>query len=139
MAADAPAPQAGRSHRPWGWYETLVESPAVPMSTAFPDAQLQTTGYLVKRLWVNPESRISLQRHHHRCEHWLVVEGSGQLECGGKVLDATVGTSLFVPQGAIHRASAGPSGLLIIEVQRGSELREEDIERFEDDYGRVIT
>jgi mannose-6-phosphate isomerase-like protein (cupin superfamily) len=96
-------------------------------------------GYLVKRLWVNPGNRISLQRHHHRCEHWLVVEGSGLLECDGDGIEATVGTSLFVPQGTVHRASAGPGGLLIIEVQRGLELREDDIERLEDDYGRVLS
>lgn len=128
----APEPVPGRSHRPWGWYETLVEDlPEGP-----PAGQ---GGYLVKRLWVNPGNRISLQRHRHRCEHWLVVQGSGQLETGGEQVEAVVGTSLFVPQGAVHRASAGPAGLLIIEVQRGAQLREDDIERFEDDYGRVIT
>jgi mannose-6-phosphate isomerase len=136
----APDPVADRSHRPWGWYETLVEDPSPHASGASGCADPPAAGgYLVKRLWVNPGSRISLQRHQHRCEHWLVVAGSGTLECDGESLEATVGTSLFVPQGAIHRASAGARGLLIIEVQRGLELREEDIERFEDDYGRVLS
>lgn len=129
MASD---PVPGRSHRPWGWYETLAQDLAT-------GSLAEGSGYLVKRLWINPNNRISLQRHQHRCEHWLVVQGSGRLECGGDDMEAAVGTSLFVPQGAIHRASAGPAGLLIIEVQRGLELREDDIERFEDDYGRVLS
>jgi mannose-6-phosphate isomerase-like protein (cupin superfamily) len=128
----APDSVPGRSHRPWGWYETLAQD--------LPTGSLAGQGgYLVKRLWVNPHNRISLQRHSHRCEHWLVVQGSGRFESDGQDLEAAVGTSLFVPQGAMHRASAGPDGLLIIEVQRGLELREDDIERFEDDYGRVLS
>lgn len=128
----APDPVPGRCHRPWGWYETLAQD--LPGGLIAGEG-----GYLVKRLWLNPDNRISLQRHHHRCEHWLVVQGSGTLESDGEDLAAAVGTTLFVPQGAIHRATAGPAGLLIIEVQRGLELREDDIERFEDDYGRVIS
>jgi mannose-6-phosphate isomerase-like protein (cupin superfamily) len=69
----------------------------------------------------------------------VVVAGSGELSCGDHRIVALPGTSLFVPLGAIHRASAGADGLLIIEVQRGDQLREDDIERFEDDFGRVVS
>ena len=117
-----------RVNRPWGWFETLVAaSPAHAGG-----------GYGVKRLWIDANARISLQRHLHRSEHWVVVAGTGLLECGEEATAAQPGTSLVVPVGAIHRASAGAEGLLIIEVQRGEQLREDDIERFADDYGRVV-
>ena len=120
-----------RVERPWGWFETLIDAP--PSSPADGGG-----GYAVKRLWISPCCRISLQRHHHRSEHWVVVSGYGELECGDGPITAQPGTTLFVPVGAIHRASAGAEGLLIVEVQRGDELREDDIERVEDDYGRVV-
>jgi mannose-6-phosphate isomerase-like protein (cupin superfamily) len=116
-----------RVHRPWGWYETLIP----PASDG--------GGYAVKRLWLEPLGRISLQRHRQRCEHWVVVAGSGWLDCGEERIEAFPGRTLEVPQGAMHRASAAAEGLLIIEVQRGSVLREDDIERFADDYGRTGT
>ena len=109
--------------RPWGWFETLGSG----------------EGYLVKRLCIRRGQRISLQRHLHRLEHWVVVSGSGELECAGERLSATPGTTLLVPCGAIHRASAGSDDLLIVEVQRGSLLSEDDIERLEDDYQRATT
>jgi len=93
----------------------------------------------VKRLWIAPHCRISLQQHHHRSEHWVVVEGQGVLECGEERIAAQPGTTLFVPVETLHRATAGPEGLLIVEVQRGDELREDDIERVADDYGRVVS
>ncbi len=111
-----------RFHRPWGWFETLATGDS----------------YLVKRLLIAAERRISLQRHHHRCEHWVVVGGSGILECDGERFAAEAGTTLFVPCGSLHRAAAAATDLEIIEVQRGEALREDDIERFEDDYGRVV-
>ena len=110
-----------RSERPWGWFETLGLG----------------DGYLVKRLCIRAGQRISLQRHRHRLEHWLVVEGNGQLECNGEAFAAAPGTTLLVPCGAVHRAAAGSANLLIIEVQRGALLSEEDIERLADDYQRV--
>jgi mannose-6-phosphate isomerase len=110
-----------RTQRPWGWFETLA----------------QGEGYLVKRLLIRVGRRISLQRHRHRCEHWVVVGGEGELELEGRVMAGGIGTTLFVPVGAWHRAAAGPDDLLIIEVQRGAELREDDIERSADDFGRV--
>jgi mannose-6-phosphate isomerase-like protein (cupin superfamily) len=112
-----------RVHRPWGWFETLATGP----------------GYLVKRILVSADQRISLQRHHHRSEHWVVVAGIGVMECDGDGLVAVPGATLFVPCGGVHRATAAAgSDLEIIEVQLGTQLREDDIERFSDDYGRVV-
>ena len=128
----SPVPCSERVLRPWGWFETLVSGPS-------PTADGAPGGYGVKRLWIAAHCRISLQRHHHRSEHWVVVAGSGEFTCGDHRIAAHPGTSLFVPIGAIHRASAGADGLLIIEVQRGDQLREDDIERFEDDFGRVVS
>lgn len=110
-----------RVERPWGWYETITSG----------------EGYLVKRLWLAPGQRISLQRHHHRCEHWVVVNGEGVLTLENATLKAQRGTTLFVPEGVLHRAEAGAVALEIVEVQRGDALSEADIERFEDDFGRV--
>jgi len=107
--------------RPWGWFETLGSG----------------EGYLVKRLCIHAGQRISLQRHRHRLEHWVVVSGNGLLHCDGEDVPASPGCTLLVPCGAIHRASAGSEDLLIVEVQRGHDLREDDIERLEDDYQRI--
>ena len=120
--------------RPWGWFELLVEGP----------------GYRVKRLHLDPHQRLSRQRHQHRLEHWLVVQGRGSVELNGAAPEDQTpaaphsrtqplepGSSLVIPPLTIHRAAAGSEGLEIIEVQRGPLLREDDIERFADDYGRV--
>jgi mannose-6-phosphate isomerase len=112
-----------RTERPWGWFETLA----------------QGEGYLVKRLRLHAGRRLSRQRHQHRCEHWVVVAGEGTIDCDGRKIAASAGTSVFIPVGGIHRASAGPIDLEIVEVQRGPILSEDDIERFEDDFGRVVT
>ena len=106
--------------RPWGWFETLGSG----------------EGYLVKRLCIRAGQRISLQRHRHRLEHWVVVAGSGVLECDGRQISAGPGTTLLVPCGAVHRAAAAAEDLLIVEVQRGDLLSEADIERLADDYQR---
>mgnify|MGYP003338507193 FL=1 len=121
--AERGLPVPPRIDRPWGWFETLAEG----------------GDYRVKRLYLNPGRRISLQRHSHRSEHWVVVSGSGLLSCDGETHAAMPGTVLFIPVAAIHRAEAhaDADGLEIIEVQRGSWLSEDDIERFEDDFGRL--
>lgn len=114
-------PSQARTMRPWGWFETLTDGGS----------------YRVKRLFLRPGHRLSRQRHRHRCEHWVVTEGSGRLERNGRSFRAMPGTVLFIPLGAVHRAGADADGpLVIIEVQRGSILREDDVERLEDDYGR---
>lgn len=121
-ASDNGAPQAiMRMDRPWGWFETLAAG----------------EGYLIKRLWIAPGLRISLQRHSHRSEHWYVALGGGYVTIAGQQLEAQVDSTFDVPCGAIHRAQAGSKGMLIVEIQRGSLLIETDIERFADDYGRA--
>jgi mannose-6-phosphate isomerase-like protein (cupin superfamily) len=110
-----------RVERPWGWFETVASGP----------------GYRIKRLLVRAGSRLSLQRHAHRSEHWIVVGGDGLLECGGDRVRALPGSTLTIPEGAIHRATAGTVDLEFVEVQRGDDLREDDIERLADDYGRA--
>ena len=122
LAAAVEGSIPARCLRPWGWFETLATG----------------EGYLVKRLWLRAGCRISLQRHHHRCEHWVVVRGQGTVSCDGRQLEVGPGDSVFIPLGALHRAGAGAVDLELIEVQRGDQLLEEDIERFEDDFGRVI-
>ena len=119
------SPTAERIERPWGWFENLG------------DGDGDGDGYLVKRLLIRIGARISLQRHRHRSEHWVIVAGEGLLQIDGDPIPATPGTSVFIPQGTLHRAAAGSSDLLLIEVQRGAVLREDDIERFDDDFGRA--
>ncbi len=111
-----------RVFRPWGWYEDLLEGP----------------GYKLKRLWIDAGQRLSLQRHRHRSENWTVAAGSGALLCDDHWTSAIPETTLHIPCGAVHRAEAGEEGLLLIEVQHGALLQESDIERLEDDFGRVL-
>ena len=118
MATDQPA--AAVIRRPWGWFQTLGSD----------------HGYLVKRLCIHRGHRLSLQRHQHRLEHWVVVAGRGLLECNGSQIPAAAGTTLLVPCGALHRASATDQDLVLVEVQRGAWLSEDDIERVQDDYQR---
>ncbi|MFM7228992.1 MAG: phosphomannose isomerase type II C-terminal cupin domain [Cyanobacteriota bacterium] len=114
-------PAYQRHGRPWGWYETVLDEGT----------------YLIKRLWIEPGQRLSLQRHRHRQEHWVVVAGGGELHLDGREASVQMGQSVHIPMGAVHRATAGGAGLLIVEVQRGEHLSEDDIERLSDDYGRA--
>ena len=107
--------------RPWGWYESL----------------LMEQGYQVKRIVVDPGASLSLQLHRHRSEHWVVVRGQADVVVGTHSLHLTENQSTFIPVGCRHRLSnPGPAPLEVIEVQCGSYLGEDDIERFEDRYGR---
>ena len=109
-------------HRPWGWYDSIDEGGR----------------FKVKRIQVNPKASLSLQMHHHRAEHWIVVTGTAEITCGEKVMLLTENQSTYIPLGAIHRlANPGTIPLEIIEVQSGSFLCEDDIVRFEDNYGRL--
>jgi mannose-1-phosphate guanylyltransferase len=111
-----------RVERPWGWYEDLQRGDR----------------YLVKRLLIRSGRRLSLQRHQHRCEHWVIVGGRGVVRLADDSLAVRRGNTLTIPAGTIHRAEALiGADLEIVEVQLGDVLREDDIERFEDDYGRV--
>ena len=107
--------------RPWGWYD------CVDVGERFQ----------VKRIAVRPGASLSLQMHHHRAEHWIVVSGSAQVTCGDSKYLVSVNESTFIPLGTRHRLeNPGTELLEIIEVQSGSYLGEDDIVRFEDDYGR---
>ena len=111
-----------RVYRPWGSYETLEE----------------TERFKVKRIIVNPGAKLSLQMHHHRAEHWVVVKGTAKILCGEKEFVMTEDQSNYIPLGTQHRLeNPGVIPLEIIEIQTGSYLGEDDIVRFEDTYGRT--
>ncbi len=109
-------------HRPWGWYDSVDEG----------------AGFKVKRIQVKPGASLSLQKHHHRAEHWIVVKGTAEITNGEKVLTLSENQSTYIPLGELHRlANPGSIPLEIIEVQSGGYLGEDDIVRFEDRYGRT--
>lgn len=108
-------------NRPWGWYDSIDEGER----------------FKVKRIQVNPGASLSLQKHHHRAEHWIVVKGTAEITNGDKVLLLSENQSTYIPLGEVHRlANPGTIPLEIIEVQSGSYLGEDDIVRYEDTYGR---
>lgn len=126
-ALDAAGRQETRSHcqvyRPWGGYNSV-------------DAGSR---HQVKHLTVKPGAQLSLQMHHHRAEHWIVVSGTAMVTCGEKTFLLTENQSTYIPIGSVHRlANPGKIALEIIEVQSGSYLGEDDIERLEDVYGRSV-
>ncbi|MGQ0587008.1 MAG: mannose-1-phosphate guanylyltransferase/mannose-6-phosphate isomerase [Gammaproteobacteria bacterium] len=109
-------------YRPWGWYDSVASGER----------------FQVKRIGVKPGQKLSLQMHHKRAEHWIVVKGTARVTCDDKVFDLHENQSTFIPLGARHRLeNATPDPLEIIEVQSGSYLGEDDIVRFEDVYGRA--
>lgn len=109
-------------HRPWGWYDSIDSGER----------------FQVKRIVVNPGAQLSLQMHHHRAEHWIVVKGTAQVTNGDKTFLLAENESTFISLGYTHRlANPGKVPLEIIEVQSGSYLGEDDIVRFEDTYGRA--
>ncbi len=94
--------------------------------------------FIVKKIVVNPEHRLSLQRHVHRSEHWFVIYGTGKLQIEEKTVELEAGISVDIPRNAWHRiTNTGEIDLVFVEIQRGQPLSEEDIERKEDDYGRA--
>jgi len=110
-----------RVYRPWGCYESLIASDR----------------FQVKRIVVNPGQTLSLQMHHHRAEHWIVVQGTAEVTCEDRVFTLAEDQSTYIPLGHKHRlANPGKIPLELIEVQSGSYLGEDDIVRFEDVYGR---
>ncbi|NEP55530.1 MAG: cupin domain-containing protein [Symploca sp. SIO2G7] len=125
-AITLPAPMAVKEsgaygERPWGSFTVLEEG----------------RGYKIKRIEVNPGHRLSLQMHHHRSEHWIVVSGTAKVVCGDKELIIHQNQSTYVPQCHTHRLeNPGIIPLVLIEVQNGEYLGEDDIIRFEDDYYR---
>ena len=118
------APQAEtlpRDYRPWGWFESLALG----------------TRFQVKRIHVHPGAALSLQSHHHRAEHWIVVAGTAQVTINDKVSLISENQSIYVPLGAVHRLeNPGKLPVVLIEVQTGAYLGEDDITRYEDIYAR---
>lgn len=107
---------------PWGSFEVLFEAP----------------GHKVKRIIVEPDGSLSLQLHHLRSEHWFVVSGKGDAIIDGKKKKLRAGRSIDIPQKTKHRVhNSSNENLVIIEVQTGSYCGDDDIERFEDKYGRI--
>ena len=110
--------------RPWGEW-TVIDA---------------GTGFVVKRIVVRPGHRLSLQRHRHREEHWVVVAGTAQVTSGDATFELGVGGTTHIACGETHRmANPGTDDVVFIEVQLGALLSEDDIERLEDTYGRVAS
>lgn len=110
-----------RDHRPWGWFESLVVG----------------NRFQVKRIVVHPGAALSLQSHHHRAEHWIVVEGTARVTVDKDVRLITENQSVYIPLGAVHRLeNPGKVNMVLIEVQTGIYLGEDDIIRYEDVYAR---
>ena len=108
-------------HRPWGWFESLVVGER----------------FQVKRIHVHPGAALSLQSHHHRSEHWIVVQGTARVTVDDEVTLLTENQSVYIPLGAVHRMeNPGKVPMVLIEVQTGSYLGEDDIIRYEDVYAR---
>ena len=111
-----------KEERPWGWYEVID----------------QGDRFKVKNIEVKPGHRLSLQKHHHRTEHWIVVSGTAEVQLNEDKQLLGENQSMYIPLGCMHRLSnPGKIPLKIIEVQSGSYLGEDDIKRFQDNYGRA--
>ncbi|WPX96352.1 Putative mannose-1-phosphate guanylyltransferase/mannose-6-phosphate Isomerase C-terminal domain protein [Candidatus Bandiella woodruffii] len=109
-------------YRPWGYYENLTEN----------------VGYKIKKITVNPMSKLSLQSHQYRAEQWTVINGIAQVTIDDKTFELTSGQSTYIPIGAKHRlGNMQEIPLEIIEIQLGNHLKESDITRFDDIYGRA--
>jgi len=110
-----------KDHRPWGWFESLVAGDR----------------FQVKRIHVHPGGALSLQSHHHRAEHWVVVEGTARVTIGDEVRLVAENESVYIPLGTVHRLeNPGKLPIVLIEVQTGGYLGEDDIIRYEDVYSR---
>ncbi|HBO69806.1 MAG TPA: mannose-6-phosphate isomerase [Deltaproteobacteria bacterium] len=111
-----------KGERPWGYYLVLLEA----------------EGFKVKQFAVRPGKRLSLQRHRHRAEHWVLVRGEALVTLDGRKVRMAAGGSIDIPLGAVHRIeNTGEETVVVTEVQQGEYLGEDDIERLEDDFGRA--
>ena len=109
--------------RPWGYYVVLAEQAA----------------FKVKKTIVHPGCRLSLQRHQHRREHWYIVQGQTKVTLNERQVELVPGQSIDIPQGHLHRIeNRGSDDVIFIEIQTGDYFGEDDIERLEDDFGRVL-
>lgn len=121
-AGQTPSVSADDGERPWGKYVVLEDAPS----------------HKVKRIVVSPGHRLSYQRHAQRAEHWLMVAGTALVTLNDTEVPLAAGDAIDIPQGAAHRiANPGTAELVFIEVQLGDYFGEDDIERLEDDFGRV--
>jgi len=124
LSSVAPLSVASGESRPWGSFTILEEG----------------RGYKIKRIEVKSGHRLSLQMHHHRSEHWIVVSGTAKVVCGDEETILHSNQSTYVPQCTAHRLeNPGVIPLVLIEVQNGEYLGEDDIIRFQDDYARTAT
>ena len=113
---------AQEDRRPWGYYEVLSDRP----------------DHKVKRMTVHPGQRLSLQRHKYRAEHWFIVKGRAVVTLNGADWPLESGGAVDIPAGSAHRVkNAGAENLVFVEIQTGGYFGEDDIERLEDDYGRL--
>lgn len=114
-----------RAVRPWGSYEVLAEE--------------KESKFLVKKITVSPQHRLSLQSHAHRAEHWVVLDGVGTAVIGENTIAIAENSHVFIPIGVKHRLTNTDTdrALVMVEVQVGDQLQEEDIVRYEDDYLRA--
>lgn len=111
-----------REIRPWGSFEILLE----------------TVEYKIKRIIVAPQKRLSLQRHRYRSEHWFFLKGKALVTLDEREISLTSGGAVDIPCGSLHRVkNDGMEDVVFVEVQRGTYFGEDDVERFEDDFGRV--
>jgi len=109
-------------HRPWGYYVVLADEPA----------------HKVKRIVVEPGKRLSLQRHQKRAEHWYIISGEALVTLDNQQLKLQAGQAVDIPHGAVHRVeNPGSNEMAFIEIQTGDYFGEDDIERLEDDFGRI--
>ncbi len=109
-------------HRPWGYFRVIIDEP----------------DHKVKRIIVHPGRRLSLQRHRLRAEHWFILSGEVVVTRDSDEIPLKAGQSIDIPKGALHRVmNPGTKDAVIIEVQTGEYFGEDDIERVEDDFGRV--
>ena len=117
------AKESKKVYRPWGFYISSIEN----------------KNWKVKLIHVKPYESLSLQKHKFRAEHWVVVGGKAKIELNNKIFLLSNNESTYIPLGIKHRLSnPGAEPLLLIEVQSGSYLGEDDITRYEDKYGRII-
>jgi mannose-1-phosphate guanylyltransferase/mannose-6-phosphate isomerase len=116
------ADRGRRDHRPWGWYESVVVR----------------DGFQVKQIVVSPHQALSLQSHNQRAEHWIILSGNARITVHDIVQDVCVGAHVFIPLGAVHRfENVTEEPAVMLEVQIGNYLGEDDIVRYSDRYGRV--
>ena len=109
-------------HRPWGYYQVILDEPDLKL----------------KKIIVYPGKRLSLQRHQRRSEHWYIIQGQATVTLDSRNIHLESGHSVDIVQGSLHRImNSGRENLTFIEVQTGNYFGEDDIERVEDDYGRV--